>query len=250
MMGIALFISIAVLTLILLIVRRPIIAFFRGKKGELSVRMWLKLLSSDQYKIINDLLISSHGHTSQIDHVVVSEYGIFVIETKNYSGWIYGSANSDQWTQNIYGDKYQLYNPILQNQGHIRALRNLLKDIPSGFFISIVAFSRNATLKNQYLNNVVYWNQINDLIRSYEQKRLSSEQVQRVYNTLLSANIDSKDARKQHIQNVRGQIYRNDVSVAHNRCPRCGGRLVLRDGKYGDFYGCSNYPRCRFTRQP
>ena len=40
------------------------------------------------------------------------------------------------------------------------------------------------------------------------------------------------------------------IRVAHNRCPRCGGRLVLRDGKYGDFYGCSNYPRCRFTRQP
>lgn len=250
MSGTAVYIILIVTITLLTIVRRPIIAFFRGKKGELSVRMWLKLLSSDQYKIINDLLISSHGHTSQIDHVVLSEYGIFVIETKNYKGWIYGSANNEYWTQNIYGDKYQLYNPILQNQGHIRALRNLLKDIPSGFFISIVAFSRNATLKNQYLNNVVYWNQINDLIRSYEQKRLSSEQVQRVYNTLLSANIDSKDARKQHIQNVRGQIYRNDVSVAHNRCPRCGGRLVLRDGKYGDFYGCSNYPRCRFTRQP
>ena len=120
MMGIALFISIAVLTLILLIVRRPIIAFFRGKKGELSVRMWLKLLSSDQYKIINDLLISSHGHTSQIDHVVVSEYGIFVIETKNYQGWIYGGNYSEYWTQNIFGHKYELRNPILQNQGHIR----------------------------------------------------------------------------------------------------------------------------------
>lgn len=237
-----------------------IVAFFvllirllpsKGEVGEMRVSKILSKLPHDKYQTINDLLIHhNNGHTSQIDHVVVSEYGIFVIETKNYSGWIYGSADSDQWTQNIYGNKYQLYNPILQNQGHIRALRNLLKDIPSDFFISIVAFSRNATLKNQYLNNVVYWNQINDLIRSYEQKRLSSEQVQRVYNTLLSANIDSKDARKQHIQNVRGQIYRNDVSVAHNRCPRCGGKLVLRNGKYGDFYGCSIYPRCRFTRQP
>lgn len=249
MMGIALFISIAVLALILLIVRRPIIAFLRGKEGELSVRMWLKLLSSDQYKVINDLLISSHGHTSQIDHVVVSEYGIFVIETKNYKGWIYGSANNEYWTQNIYGNKYQLYNPIKQNQGHIRALNRILPDFHPNLFISIVAFSRQATLKNRYLDNVVYWNQINRVVRSYSQKRISAEQVQRAYSTLMEANSTSKDSRKQHVHNVQGQIYRNYVSVSNGYCPRCGGKLVLRSGQYGQFYGCSNYPNCRYTHQ-
>lgn len=250
MMGIALFISIAVLALILLIVRRPIIAFFRGKKGELSVRMWLKLLSSDQYKIINDLLISSHGHTSQIDHVVVSEYGIFVIETKNYQGWIYGGNYSEYWTQNIFGHKYELRNPILQNQGHIRALKRLLPDVPADSYIPIVAFSRRATLKLSTNEPVVYWSKLRREIRSYKTRRLTPEMVQQVYSALLSSHQNSKEKRKEHVKNVKTTIIRNKRAVAHNRCPRCGGRLVLRNGKYGDFYGCSNYPRCRFTRQP
>lgn len=235
------------LLLLLLFARKPLIAFFRGKKGELNVNLRLQLLSSEEYKIINNLLISSHGHTSQIDHVVVSEYGIFVIETKNYKGWIYGSASSEYWTQNIYGNKYQLYNPIKQNQGHIKALSRILTDIHPNLFISIVAFSRQATLKNRYLDNVVYWNQINRVIRSYSQKRMSAEQVQRTFNTLLEANNTSKDSRKQHVHNVRGQIYRNYVAVSNGYCPRCGGKLVLRSGQYGDFFGCSNYPHCRYT---
>lgn len=246
-MSTALFILIVVLALVLLIVRRPLIAFFRGKEGEMSVRIWLKLLPSDQYMVINDLLISSHGHTSQIDHVVVSEYGIFVIETKNYKGWIYGSDNSEYWTQNIYGNKYQLYNPIKQNQGHIKALSRILTGIHPNLFISIVAFSRQATLKNRYLDNVVYWNQINRVILSYSQKRMSAEQVQHAYSSLLEANSTSKDSRKQHVHNVRGQIYRNYVAVSNGYCPRCGGKLVLRSGQYGDFFGCSNYPHCRYT---
>ena len=157
----------------------------KGEMGEKRVAGILSRLPRDKYQIMNDLLIHhANGHTSQIDHVVVSEYGIFVIETKNYSGWIYGGANSEYWTQNIYGKKYQLYNPIQQNQGHVRALRRILKDLPSDMFISIVAFSRRATLKNRYLDNVVYWNQINRVIQSYSQKRMSAEQVQHTFNTL------------------------------------------------------------------
>lgn len=245
---VALIIFLALIPLIL-ILRKPLVAFVRGKKGELNVKLRLRMLSSEKYKIINNLFISNNGKTTQIDHVVVSEYGIFVIETKNYKGWIYGGANSDFWTQNIYGNKYQLYNPLRQNQGHIRALKQLLKDLPSNVFVSIVAFSRKATLKNQSLDNVVYLNQINRVIRSYSQKKITVEQAQHVYDTLMEANIESKDTRKQHVQNVRKQISMHDVSISNGRCPHCGGKLVLRVGKYGDFYGCSNYPHCKFTKQ-
>lgn len=233
--------------LLLLVVRKPLVSFFRGKKGELSVKLRLQMLPSENYKIINDLLISINGHTSQIDHVVVSEYGIFVVETKNYKGWIYGGADSEYWTQNIYGNKYKLYNPIRQNQSHIRMLSRLLPEIHPRLFVSIVAFSRQATLKNQHLGNVIYWNRINRLIRSYSQKQISSEQAENVYSTLLEVNSNSRCSRKQHVQNVRGEVYRRHDSVINGFCPRCGGSLVLRQGEYGKFYGCSNYPRCRFT---
>lgn len=140
---------------LILVFRKSIVATVRGKEGELNVNLRLQLLPSEEYKVINNLLISIQGHTSQIDHVVMSEYGIFVIETKNYKGWIYGSANSEYWTQNIYGNKYQLYNPIKQNQGHIRALSRILPNLRPNLFVSIVAFSRQATLKNEYLDNVI-----------------------------------------------------------------------------------------------
>jgi len=232
---------------LILVFRKSIVATVRGKEGELNVNLRLQLLPSEEYKVINNLLISIQGHTSQIDHVVMSEYGIFVIETKNYKGWIYGSANSEYWTQNIYGNKYQLYNPIKQNQGHIRALSRILPNLRPNLFVSIVAFSRQATLKNEYLDNVIYWSQINRVIRSYSQKLMSVEQVQNAYNTLLEANIKSRETRKQHVQNVQGEIYRNYKSVNNGYCPHCGGKLVLRSGQYGQFYGCSNYPRCRYT---
>ena len=87
--------------------------------------------------------------TSQIDHVVVSSKGIFVLETKNYTGWIFGSENSQNWTQVIYKRKEKFYNPIWQNFGHIQALKeylgeNTTQDIP---FSSIIVFSNEATLK-------------------------------------------------------------------------------------------------------
>ena len=88
----------------------------KGKVGEKRVASILKKLPDDSYKVINDLLLSSNGYSTQIDHIIISIYGIFVIETKFYQGWIYGGENSEYWTQNIYGNKYQLRNPIHQNK--------------------------------------------------------------------------------------------------------------------------------------
>lgn len=209
----------------------------------------LSKLPEEEYRVINNLLIKQGNKTTQIDHVVVSEYRIFVIETKHYRGWIYGDANREYWTQNIYGNKYDLWNPIHQNQGHIRALRRVLTDIPPGVFISIVTFSRQASLDIRNSENVIYWDELKKLICSYQRKLISTEQAQNAYETLLTANIDSKDNQKQHVRHVREQISKREETIAKGRCPRCGGELVLRKGTYGPFYGCSNYPRCKFTHK-
>lgn len=86
----------------------------KGYIGEKSVAAILSFLPSDKYKIINDALIKSNDRTIQIDHLVISVYGIFVIETKNYKGWITGSDDSEYWTKNVFGNKYKFYNPIRQ----------------------------------------------------------------------------------------------------------------------------------------
>ena len=219
----------------------------KGEAGEKRVAKILSKLPQEEYKIINNLLVSYKGKTTQIDHVVISEYRIFVIETKHYQGWIYGDANSEYWTQNIYGNKYELWNPIRQNQGHIRVLHRMLTDIRPGVFISIVTFSRQASLDIRNCENVIYWDELKDLIRSYQRKLISTEQAQNAYETLLAANINSKENQQQHVHQVRQQISKREETIANGRCPRCGGELMLRKGTYGLFYGCSNYPRCRFT---
>ena len=220
----------------------------RGKKGENSVARILKKLLRQDYHVINDVVLPTPYGSSQIDHIVVSPFGIFVIETKNYSGWIYGSEHGEYWTKNVYGHKYDFYNPILQNTGHVTALRKNLKDYRSLPIFSIVAFSRQASLDVSIQNAiVVYWNQIPRVIRQFGESKLSEEQVAAVYDEIVAINQASVSIRKNHGQSIRSAKERKFEAISSGRCPRCGGELVVRSGRYGDFYGCTNYPTCKFT---
>lgn len=218
----------------------------KGKRGEKQVAALLALLSKKRYKVINDLLFQSGGHSTQIDHVVVSVYGIFVIETKYYQGWIYGGENSEYWTQNIYGNKYQLRNPLWQNQGHVKAIARIIGDSGNIPIFNIVAFSRQASIKVDRSLPVMYWWNVVPYIKRHKETHLTETQADEIYNTLLSANITDKAARKQHVTSVKHNQARRNTAVANGKCPRCGGNLVLRNGRYGRFYGCSNYPNCKY----
>ena len=99
----------------------------------------------EEYHVFNDVYIRSNNRSVQIDHIVISRYGVFVIETKNYKGWVYGSANAEHWTQNIYGHKYQLYNPTRQNSSHVGAICNLFR-ITRDKTIPLIVFAGSATV--------------------------------------------------------------------------------------------------------
>lgn len=132
----------------------------KGKTGEATIAIILKKLEKEDYIVLNNVMLDvselagTRINTSQIDHVVVSKYGIFPIETKNYKGWITGNENSDKWTQTIYKTKNQFMNPIKQNYGHVKALEALIKENASRCDLTgdipiypIVAFSGDANLK-------------------------------------------------------------------------------------------------------
>lgn len=235
---------------ILLIVSLLVLAIIwhrsKGKRGEKHVAAFLSFLPKKEYRVINDLLLQTGGHSTQIDHVVISVYGIFVIETKYYKGWIYGGENSEYWTQNIYGHKNQLRNPLWQNQGHIKAITRLLSDPGMIPIYNIVAFSGQATLKLDRSLLVMYWRQVVPYIKRHREPQMSEAYADEIYNLLLEANVTDKEARKRHVKSVKQNQQRRNISVANGKCPRCGGNLVLRDGRYGRFYGCSNYPRCKY----
>lgn len=92
---------------------------WKGKYSEKLVNNKIQELP-EEYVVFNDLLFESNGYSTQIDHIAVSPYGVFVIETKGYKGWILGRENGEYWTQTIYKSKHQFYNPIKQNAGHVR----------------------------------------------------------------------------------------------------------------------------------
>ena len=100
----------------------------KGFLGENKVALLLSTLSKKRYKVINNILLNSTQSFTQIDHIVVSRYGIFIIETKNYTGWIFGSENSERWLQTIYGNRHYFMNPIRQNYAHVRDIPKKIKD--------------------------------------------------------------------------------------------------------------------------
>ncbi|WP_296245380.1 MULTISPECIES: NERD domain-containing protein [unclassified Psychrobacter] len=124
---------------------------FKGIVGEtvINVAMWLKLDKDVYHRLNNITLPLADGGSTQIDHVIVSRYGIFVIETKNYKGWIYGNERQRQWTQAFpNGRKYKFQNPLHQNYLHIKTLSDLL-ELEMSYFHSMIAFIGECELKTR-----------------------------------------------------------------------------------------------------
>lgn len=219
-----------------------------GRRGERRVSKVLSALDPSRFKILNDILIASPQGSSQIDHIVFSKRGIFVVETKNLDGWIHGSEASQNWTQTIYRSRYQFLNPIRQNLSHVRALRGLLKNPGHIPIYPIVVFAGSGELKNVKVDSpVIYANELRSYLESTGTEVLTTEQMQDFYDRVQRNNLVGKDARQRHIFKVQSKTRNVQIKVDEGVCPRCGGDLILRKGRYGKFLGCSIYPRCRFT---
>ncbi len=148
----------------------------KGWFGEKTVAIILSSLPQEYQIIHNVMLRQKSGKTTQIDHVVISPYGIFVIETKNYKGYITGSEWGKSWTGN---KKYSIPNPIKQNYGHVKALAELL-DLAEELFVPLVVFTTNADVKVQS-EKIVYTTQLHKTIRAYQEPKLNADQVNALY---------------------------------------------------------------------
>lgn len=216
----------------------------RGFMGEFWVKTELNKLPKDKYKVLNNIMLKTNTSTHQIDHIVISKFGIFVIEMKNYYGLITGDKYKDKWIQHLGKKKYYFNNPIHQNYGHIKALEEILH-LEEKKFISIVCISNQAKVKVND-RNVVQLDNINELILSYEKEIVDTNLIE-IENLLKVNNITDKTIKKQHVKNIKNNIKINENNEKNMICPKCGSTLVERNGKYGNFIGCSNYPKCRYT---
>lgn len=234
----------------------------KGKIGEKKIHRILSKLPKE-YHLMEDVVFKTNKGTTQIDHLVVSKYGIFAIETKNYRGKIYGDDAREQWTQIIttdvnfrrnwwktytYVTKNNFYNPVKQSLAHVYAIKNCLSDWPLVKIVPIVVFVGEARLIDVQSNHhVIYANELISTIQSYGQSYLTDIEVQEILDKLTAKDVRKEVSNKIHIRNIKETKDRKESMISSGICPKCGGKLVERRGQFGTFYGCSNYPNCKFT---
>lgn len=234
----------------------------KGTYGESKLEKsldFLDFLGYNGYCLRNVYVPRKDGSTSEIDVVYITTKGLFVIESKNYSGFIFGNERDRYWTSTLYAGKNWLgfkkvlknrfYNPIWQNNSHISALRNYCGNIES---FSIIAFGNKCEFKDVSWESdnvtVCYYSELKKSIKKIwnNSPDLYDEQtIEDIYKKLSTLD-KSRETKQRHISNIQ---YGNISGI----CPKCGGSLVLRTAKTGpyagnEFYGCSNYPKCKYIQ--
>jgi len=237
-----------VLFLILPMVLRS--AWFKGRLGESKVNVGTGLLlDRGVYRLIKNVTLPVGDGTTQIDQLVVSPYGIFVIETKNMKGWIFGDPYQPQWTQQIYRYKERFQNPLRQNYKHVKAVQELLGLEPHQVF-NVVVFVGDSTIKTQMPPEVVQGVfALSKFIKSKRVPVLAEHELPGLIDRLLDQRLDpGLGTNFSHIRNVKRQASSSEVDA--NICPRCGAAMVERTNRRSGerFLGCKRYPQCKGTR--
>lgn len=236
-------------------IKEMIEAPIKGMMGEFTVKVGAALtLPSSVYQRYHNVTLPTVDGTTQIDHVFVSVFGVFVVETKNMGGWIFGSEKDQKWTQVFPGgEKYKLQNPLRQNYRHVRAMEAALAGIglPKEAVKSVVIFVGDAKFKTEMPANVTMGlGDGSQYIRSFRTRILSEGEVAEICTAIETGRLTpSWGTNRQHVQNLR---QRRDSS-ASRQCPRCGRTMVLRTAKRGpgtgnQFWGCESFPACRMVQ--
>lgn len=223
-------------------------SWFKGVMGEFVINVLAKWkLDPDVYHLIKNVTLPTEDGTTQIDHIIVSIYGVFVVETKNLRGWIFGSPNQKSWTQKIYQHTNKFQNPLHQNYKHVKTLETLLA-LEESQLHSVVVFIGDSEFKTAMPDNVTYGMGYIRYIQSKTEQVLSPKQVIEITQAIE----DGRLARtfkhhREHAKHVQSII---DEKERKNLCPKCGSEMVLRETKKGTnagkpFWGCSSFPKCR-----
>lgn len=239
----------------------PMINEMKGGLGEHLTKFMAKI-DIPETLVIHDVLIEgAEEQTSQIDILLIGVKGIYVVEVKMYQdARIYGDCKKSKWYYYRGGKKYEIYSPYKQNQNHIKYLKAFLKDFGDVPFFSILAIlcddfkitninedSNNPT--TIILNGLLSLRKAVEAIAKGKPVVFADEQKQQIYNYILEHQQAGREARQKHKENVKDIKATIDEQEKNNICPYCKETLVLRKGKYGDFYGCTNYPKCRYTQK-
>ena len=244
------------------------VRFNAGNYGEYLTYCALQKYEKDGAKFLyNCYLPKDNGETTEIDVLMIHTSGVYVFESKNYSGWIFGNEYQKTWTQTLpsgrKSHKEHFLNPIMQNKLHIKWLQNQIGNTAT--IHSIIVFSERCTLKQVDVSSsdiyVIKRNNVARTVRDIDARigcELSAEAINDIYEKLYGFTQASDAVKEKHVADIKnhkeGMVVEEQWEVrAEDLCPRCGGKLVLRTTQRGpyagsQFYGCSNYPRCKYIK--
>jgi len=187
----------------------------KGSYGEYLTFSYLKKIDGYKKLMTNLYIPKEDGTTTEIDLLMLSEKGIYIIESKNYSGWIFGDEKSKFWTQTLpYNQKSRFFNPIWQNKGHIKAFKNLAGIENDDFYKSYIVFSERCTLKKVSFcsQNIKVVNR-DKLLKAIKADMdsssyvLSREDVDQLHLQLKDYALADEAKKKAHIEDIKSKKY-------------------------------------------
>jgi hypothetical protein len=221
----------------------------KGKEEEIKIASHLLRIEDDSYTLFNNVILDIRYTTSQVDHIVVSKHGIFVIETKSWRGVVTGKDTDYYWTVLLGNKTRQFYNPILQNTMHVHAVKEVLFDI--GFFKchSVIIFGNSCELKVSVESDdtyVINECDIDEFFKKCKTKCIKPDDVHKIVNCLKDEQAFGDTIKQQHVRNILESKNRRLDKVKNYECPACGGKLIRKRDSYGFYKVCKNYPKCNF----
>lgn len=227
--------------------------WFKGVFGEFLVNVSAKfLLDKEQYHLIKNVTLPTEDGTTQIDHIIVSEFGVFVVETKNMKGWIFGSPNQKTWTQKIYKHSSKFQNPLHQNYKHVKTLESLL-GLNEQQVHSVIVFVGDSTFKTEMPENVTHGGGYAKYIKSKTTPVIEKSQVKEIVEKIEQGRLaPSFKTNREHVKHVKNIVSQKESGNAPT-CLKCGSKMVIRETKKGQnagkkFWGCTRFPQCRGIR--
>ena len=174
----------------------------KGNVGELILSSILGSLPA-YYHVLDNILLKTKKGSTQIDHVIVSPFGIFVVETKNYKGMMFGDMQGMVWTQVLpRRGHFRVYNPVRQNQGHLENLSKQTK-IPLNYMCGVIVFT-DPTVNLSNVNCPICFrvDEVYEFINSFNVKLFNNRQIHEIIQRIDKVNIDSYINRQKHIDYV------------------------------------------------
>lgn len=175
-----------------------------GQRGEEQTSAILQeFCSKTNSYLINNIFVPLYDKTTQIDHVAISKYGVFVFETKNWNGIILGNTNDKNWTQSLNFGRTtnQHYNPIFQNQTHVSCLKRLLNQKYNVFYSCIVFVKDNAP--NIPDTRVINISGLKTYLSTFSKEILTQTTIEQIYRRLLAYKVKPITTEKEHVASLQ-----------------------------------------------